>query len=130
MDDIKLCFVKYIGNDINGENEYEFLFTDKIDEFWGDNFEYMPSCLCNELVPFNNSYNVVKKIKTNIRLSLIQNSCCFSFQDAIDGIVAIAFEDISDYEEYPQQGRLILNFGDEYDNVIEELKKREIFIED
>lgn len=130
MDDIKLCFIKYIGEDINGEKEYELLFTDKIDEFWGDNFEYMPSCLCNELIPFNNSYNLVKKIKTNIKLSLIQNSCCFSFQDAIDGIVAIAFEDISEYEEYPQQGRLIFNFGDDYDNVMDELNKREIFIED
>lgn len=130
MDDVKLCFIKYVGIDINGVNEYEFLFTDKIDEFWGDNFEYMPSCLCSELTPFEDSYNLVKKVKTNIKLSLIQDSCCFSFQDAIDGIVAIAFEDISNYDEYPQEGRLILSFGEDYTNVMEELSKREIFIGD
>lgn len=129
MDNKKLCFIKYIGCDIDGYNQYEFLFTEKIDEFWGENFEYMPCCLCNELIPFDNSYELTKKLKTKIKLCLIQNSCCFSYQDAIDQIVSIAYEDISEYDEYPENGRLILFFGDDYDDVINKLSDKELEFE-
>lgn len=126
----KLCFIKYIGTDINNLHEYEFLFTENIDEFWGENFEYMPCCLCNELIPFDNSYNETKKLKSHVKLSLIQNSCCFSYQDAIDQIVSMAFEDISDYDEYPKDGRLVFFFGNDYDEVIEKLNSKELNFEE
>ena len=90
-EELNLCFIKYVGTDIDELNTYEFLFTDKVDEFWGENFEYFPSCLCNELIPNSDDYCLVKTIKTDMVLSLVQNSCCFSYQDAIDGIVAIAY---------------------------------------
>ena len=90
MENLNLCFIKNVGVDVDNLNIYEFIFTDKVDEFWGENFEYFPSCLCNELIPNGEYYCLVKTIKTDIDLDLIQNSCCFSYQDAIDGIVAIA----------------------------------------
>jgi hypothetical protein len=126
MEELKLCFIKYIGEDIDGLNIYEFLFTDKIDEFWGENFEYFPSCLCNELIPDSNYYSLVKKIKTNLKLNLVQNSCCFSYQDSIDGIVAIAYEDISNYESYPEDGRLILHYGITFEDTEELLHNKNI----
>lgn len=129
MNDKKLCFIKYVGCDIDGYHQYEFLFTSKIDEFWGENFEYMPCCLCNELIPFDNSYELTKKLKTKIKLCLIQSSCCFSYQDAIDNIVSIAYEDISEYEEYPENGRLILFFGDDYEDVVNKLNNKDLEFE-
>lgn len=130
MENTYLGFIKFIGTDINGLNSYSLIFTDKIDEFWGENFEYMPCCLCNELIPYEEHYSIIKNFKTPITLNLIQNSCCFSYQDAIDGIVAIAYEDISEYDEYPENGRLILKFGDSYDNVIQKLEEKDIKISD
>lgn len=124
MDNLKLCFIKFVGTDLNGINRYEFLFTNKINEFWGENFEYMPCCLCNELVPYDNSYDKIETVNTSIKLNLIQDSCCFSYQDAIDGIVAIGYEDISDYDEYPSNGRLVLHFGEDYDNVLNKLDNK------
>lgn len=128
MNNNKLCFIKFSGTDIDGMNNYECLFTDKIDEFWGENFEYMPCCLCNGLIPYENSYSIVKTIKTKIKLNLIQDSCCFSYQDAIDNIVAIGYEDISEYDEYPENGRLILFFGETYDKFEEKIKNKNINI--
>ena len=116
-DNITLCFVRTIGNDVDGNNLYELFFTEESDTFWGDGFEYMPASLVNELTPNEDSYSVVKTIKTNLKLSLATESCCHSMQDCIDGIIALAYEDISGYDEFPDEGRLVLHFGDSYSDV-------------
>lgn len=129
MNNEYLCFIKYIGKDINEMNIYELLFTTKPESFWGENFEYMPCCLCNELIPNEDEYNEVKTIHTEIKLSLIQESCCNSMQDCMDGIIALAWEDISDYEEYPENGRLVLHYGIEYNEVEKILIEKNIILE-
>ena len=125
-----LCFIRFIGKDVEGLNNYEFLFTTMPDEFWGENFEYMPCCLCNELIPDENMYDLVKKIRTDIDLDLIQKSCCFSFQDCIDGIVALGWQSLTNLETYPDDGRLILDYGMEYDEVVEALSNKNIVFEE
>ena len=115
--EITLCFVRNIGHDVDGNNLYELFFTEESDTFWGDGFEYMPASLVNELIPNEGSYSVVKEIKTNLKLSLATESCCHSMQDCIDGIIALAYEDISGYDEFPDEGRLVLHFGDDYRDV-------------
>ena len=120
MEELKLCFIKYIGEDIDGLNIYEFLFTDKIDEFWGENFEIFPSCLCNELIPDSNYYSLVKKIKTELKLDLAQDSCCTSFQDAIDGVISIAYHIFND------DSVIVFNFGDSLEIVKNSLSARNI----
>ena len=125
-----LCFIRHVGKDVEGLNIYEFLFTTMIDEFWGENFEYMPCCLCNELIPDENMYDLVKRIKTDIDLDLIQKSCCFSFQDCIDGIVALGWQSLINLDAYPEDGRLVLNYGMEYDEVVEALSNKNIVFEE
>ena len=124
--DKKLCFVKLIGSDINGQNVYEFLFTENIEGFWGENFEYKPCGLCNELIPNEDSYETVEKVKTEIKFDLIQDSTCFGFQDCIDVCVALAFENMDDYEEYPEPFRIVFKYGDSFEHVEEILAKRNI----
>lgn len=126
MENEYLCFIRFVGTDIDEKNTYELLFTDDIDTFWGENFEYVPCCLCNELIPMEDKYNIVKVIKTDIKLNLIQDSCCFSFQDAMDGIIAIAWENIDGYDEYPEEGRLVLTYGMEYEDVENLLSEKNI----
>ena len=130
MDDRYLCFINLIGEDLNHIFTYELLFTSEVDTFWGENFEYFPCCLCNDIIPNKELYDVVKTIKTKIKLDLIQNSCCFSMQDAIDGIVAIAYENISDYDEYPDDGRLIFFYGETYTDVEYKLANKNILLEE
>lgn len=118
MEILKLCFIRHIGVDIDGDNVYDMLFTDDIDGFWGENFEYMPCCLCNELTPNAEDYTLVKRLKTPIKLELIQNSCCFSFQDAADQIVSIGYA-------YDDNDNMLVNFmfGDTYDDTITNANK-------
>ena len=130
MDEVVLCFVKSVGTDIEGNNLYEFLFTEEPDTFWGDGFENMPASLRSGLTPMEGSYSIVKTVKTSLKLCLATESCCHSMQDCIDGVIALAYEDISRYDEYPDEGRLVLHFGDAYDDVELKLIKREIRLSD
>jgi hypothetical protein len=64
-----------------------------------------------------------------IKLDLIQNNCCFSMQDCIDGCVAMAIENMDDYENYPDDGRLFFMFGDSFDDVEKKLALKNILID-
>ena len=37
--EVKLGFIRLIGEETDGYYRYEFIFTDSIDVFWGENFE-------------------------------------------------------------------------------------------
>lgn len=128
--DVTLCFVRSVGTDIDDNNIYELLFTENSDIFWGEGFEYVPASLVNNITPNEGSYSVTKSIKTSLKLCLASESCCYSMQDCIDGIVAIAYEDISTYDEFPDEGRLVLHYGESYDEIERKLGLRGIFLMD
>ena len=128
MGNLFLGFISKVGEDNDGFYHYEFIFTDNPDEFWGEDFEEMPVCLNKDLRPADIYITEVHRIKTKIKLSLIQNNCCFSFQDAADDIVALGFEDIGDYDVYPDDGRLVFFFRDTYEEVEEMLAKKNIIM--
>ena len=112
----QLCFVKFIGTNSDELNEYEFYFTQSIADVWGDNYNYLPAGLCNDITPFTDTYDKIVKCKLPFKLNLVQNNTQFSMQDCHDGCCALAWEDTSDYETYPEY-RLVLDFGDSYDLV-------------
>lgn len=125
-----LGFIRLIGAEADGIDNYEFIFTNNIDEFWGENFEYKPCCLCNDLIPNDEYITEIHKVKTKIKFDLIQDNCCFSMQDCMDGIISLAWENIDEYEEYPENGRLVFNFGESYDEVERKLALKNILIID
>lgn len=116
-----LCFIKYIGKDLENMNIYDFLFTDTIEEFWIDGAENVPVCLQKDFEPTEDTYCNTIRVRTSLTLKLGQENCCLSYQDIIDKIMSICYEDISEYSEYPEDGRLVLYFGEEYDGVISQL---------
>ena len=110
-----LGFVKFLGTDIDENKIYEFIFTDNIDEFWGENFDVKPCGLCNNLTPDKRYITMTKTLKTSIKFDIVAKSNCFSMGDCMDGIIALAWENIDDYDEYPEErGRLFFKFGEEY----------------
>lgn len=111
-ENVKLGFIRLIGEETDGYYRYEFIFTDNIDEFWGENFEYKPCCLVNDLHPDDGYVYDIHIVKMKIKLDLIQNNCCFGFQDCTDQIVALAWENTDEYSEYPEDGRLFFRFGE------------------
>ena len=93
MDTLKLCFISLVGMESDGRYRYEFIYTDNIDEVWGDNFDYVPACLCNGLYPNDEYITEVEIVKLPCKLNLIQENCCFGMQDCYDGIIALAYTD-------------------------------------
>lgn len=47
-------------------------------------------------------------------------------QDCRDHIIALAFENLDDAEEYPEDGRIVIHFGDYIDDVESMLAKRDL----
>jgi hypothetical protein len=127
-EDVRLGFIRLIGEETDGYYRYEFIFTTNIDEFWGENFEYKPSCLVNNLMPYEKFITEIHIVKMKIKLDLIQNSCCFGFQDCTDGIIALAWENVDDYDEYPEEGRIFFRFGETLDDVENKLAIKNVLM--
>ena len=123
-----LCFTRLIGEENDGYFRYEFIFTDKPDEVWGEDFDQKPACLVNDLMVSDEYVSEIHIVKTKIKFDLIQDNCCFSVSDAIDGCVSIAWEDISEYDEYPEDGRLFFMFGETFEDVSRKLAMKNIVI--
>jgi hypothetical protein len=127
-EDVRLGFIRLIGEETDGYYRYEFIFTTNIDEFWGENFEYKPSCLVNNLMPYDKFITEIHIVKMKIKLDLIQNSCCFGFQDCTDGIIALAWENVDEYDEYPEEGRIFFRFGETLDDVENKLAVKNVLM--
>lgn len=113
-----LCFIKFIGKKNDNTYSYDLLFTEEIDTFWGEGFEVIPCSLCSEMIPNEDSYNAIKRINIKYELSLVQNSCCNSMQDCMDGIISLGWC-------YDKDENFLFKFdyGIEYDEVIKIIEK-------
>jgi hypothetical protein len=127
-DEVFLCFIRLIGEENDGYYRYEFIFTEDVDTVFGEGFDEKPACLMNNLMVDEQYIYEVHIVKTRIKLDLIQDNCCFSMSDSYDGIVSLAWEDISTYDEYPEDGRLFFKFGESLDEVEEKLALKNILM--
>lgn len=127
-EDVRLGFIRLIGEESDGYYRYEFIFTNNIDEFWGDDFEQKPCCLVNNLTPKDEYITEIHTVKMKIKLDLIQNNCCFGFQDCTDGIIALAWENVDEYDEYPDDGRIFFRFGETLNEVDNKLAMKNILM--
>ena len=131
MDDeveVKLGFIRLIGEETDGYYRYEFIFTNDIDEFWGEDFEQKPCCLVNNLTPKEEYVYEIHIVKMKIKLDLIQNNCCFSVSDCYDGIIALAWQSLEGLEEYPEDGRIFFRFGETFDEVDNKLALKNVLM--
>ena len=125
---VYLCFVNLVGQEEDGNYRYEFIFTDNPDEVWGDDFEYKPCSIVNGLMVAEEYKTETHIVKTKIQFYLIQNSGCFGMQDCMDGVVSLCFENIDDYDEYPEDGRLVFMFGEPLEEVQRKLALKNILM--
>lgn len=126
--EVFLCFIRLIGEENDGYYRYEFIFTEDIDTVFGDGFNQRPACLVNNLMVDDQYISEVHIVKMKIKLELVQDNCCFSMSDCYDGIVSLGWEDISSYDEYPQDGRIFFKFGESLEEVEEKLAIKNILM--
>jgi hypothetical protein len=120
----KLIYVNGLGPNYKGDNLYEFIFSDN-EDVWGESWESKP---CNGY-PTPPELKYIKKVgvlrNTDVKLELIQNSDFFCMIDAMDDVVALAWEN----EETEGQKRLVFRFGTTEQEIKDKLYERDLILE-
>ena len=123
-----LIYINGIGSNYKGENIYEFIFSDTIDEIWGQDWEVRPA----NGYPSPPDIEYVKKVGTltngEITLELVQNSDVFSVQDGIDGVIAIGWEKEEEID-FSMVKRLVFRYGDKEQEVKDKLYERDLVLQ-
>ncbi len=129
LDELKVIYVLYVGKNAENDNIYHLLITDDSEKTWAEGWENVPAGIMRDLTPEDDMYEYIIEIKTELKLNLAQENTCFSMQDCRDNVIALASEDLSEAEEYPEDGRIVIHFGDFVNDVTKMLAKRDIIIE-
>jgi len=119
-----LIYVNGLGPNYKGDNLYEFIFSGEKD-VWGESWESKP---CNGY-PTPPDLKYIKKVgvlrNTDIKLELIQNSDFFCMIDAMDDVVALAWE----AEDENIKTRLVFKFGETEEEIKNKLYERDLILE-
>jgi len=126
MDNLFLIYINKIGQNWKGEYLYEFIFSDNIKDVDGEGWDSYPASSTPE-PPETKYIQEVGTLKATLNLDVIQDSQSFAVWDAVDGIIALAWENLDNYEEYPDS-RLSFNFGEEKNKVAETLYEKDLFL--
>lgn len=124
---MELIYVNKIGMNTQNEIEYEFLFSDDSTMAWCDQWLIAPAGLCtpSEMLPHPSTYTKVLKVITPTLFGLAQCNTQFSFQDCIEGIIALAWDDINSLSTYPEK-RIVFTYGESSESVENKLTERNI----
>lgn len=125
---MKLIYINKVGKDWDGNTMYEFIFSNTTEGVDGEYWDTYPAS--GQPEPPDKQYiDAVGRIETDeFSLVCIQDSDTFSVWDSVDGVVAMAWEDITEYDEYPEN-RLKFFFGDDLKSVNDKLYAKDIIIE-
>jgi hypothetical protein len=119
-----LIYVNGLGPNYKGDNLYEFIFSDSLD-VWGEAWDNRPS----NGYPQPPDLKYIKKVgvlrDTDVKLELIQNSDFFSVMDAMDDIIALAWE--TDDENIKK--RMVFRFGVPEQEIKDKLYERDLVLE-
>ena len=119
---MNLIYVNEIGSDYKGQKQYEFIFSDS-SEIDIDEWFVIPSSATSKTKSPDIEYvKLVGLLKnTDLDLELIQNSDYFGVIDAVDGVIALAWEK---FDIEVEVNRLTFKFGESMENVTKKLKQR------
>ncbi len=125
---MKLVYVNELGPNFRGDNMYEFIFSD-LDDVWGEDWDAEPA----SGKPLPPEINYIKKVgvlrNSDISLTLIQNSDFFGVYDAIDGVIALAWENSnSDEILIHKRKRLVFGYGETIESVNDKLYERDVVL--
>ena len=118
---------------IREKYEYDLYFSETPDVVWGLDWELNnPSSISEDLLdiaPEKSTYQKVIRFESELPFKTIEEMSCYSMEYAISGINALAWIDISNLDEYPEDtGRCVLHFNDDLEKVKNILTKPKITI--
>ena len=123
---MKLVYINKIGQNWKGNYIYEFLFSDIVKDIDGEGWDSYPSS-GNPEPPEGRFVKETGLLNTTLKLDLVQESDSFAMWDAVDGIVAMSWENMEGYDEYPEK-RLFFSFGEDIESVNDKLYEKDIVL--
>jgi hypothetical protein len=127
METLFLIYVNYVGRDYRGNLIYEFIFSNTIKNIDGESWDTFPASGRPE-APNDVFIKKVGRLDSELNLDVVQNSDTFAVWDAVDGIIALAWENINDYESYPEY-RLCFKFGENIKDVETKLYEKDLILD-
>jgi hypothetical protein len=124
-----LIYVNELGPNYKGDNIYEFIFSTGLESIWGDLWESKPSNGYPSPPDLEHISKVGVLKNDEITLSVIQNSDYFSMIDAIDGVIALSWENETESTNFEVNKRLVFRFGETEESVKNKLYERDIVLE-
>ena len=122
-----LVYVNLVGKDYKGNYIYEFIFSDTTEDIDGEEWDTFPASGRPE-APHDNFIKKVGRLESELKLDVIQNSDTFAVWDAVDGVIAMAWENINAYDSYPEK-RLCFQFGEPINIVEEKLYEKDLILQ-
>jgi hypothetical protein len=117
-----LIYVNEIGSDYKGQKQYEFIFSSSTEIDMDEWFVIPSSASQFSKSPEIEYVDLVGLLKnTDLKLELIQDSDYFGVIDAVDGVIALAWEK---FDIDAENDRLTFKFGESLENVSKKLKQR------
>jgi hypothetical protein len=123
---MNLVYINRIGQNWKGNYVYEFLFSDILEDIDGDGWDSYPS-LGNPEPPEDKFVKKSGSLTTTLKLDLVKDSESFAMWDAVDGIIALAWENMEGYDDYPEK-RLFFSFGEPLSSVEDKLYEKDMVL--
>ena len=127
MNELYLIYVNQVGKDYKGNYIYEFIFSDTTKNIDGEDWDTVPASGMPE-PPHEEFIKSVGKLESELKFDVIQNSDSFAVWDAIDGMIALAWENINAYDSYPDH-RMCFKFGESKKEVEDKLYEKDLILE-
>lgn len=121
-----IVFVKFAYQEPDGKYVYWLYFSGTPDEVWGRQWDVLNPSTNIDSTPDETTYNHIYVIKSDYRLRTLEETTCYSMEYAIYGILALSWIDLEGLDDYPENGRMVLHFGDTFDAVDEILSMFDI----
>lgn len=125
-ENLYLIYVNNLGVNFIGANVLEFIFSESENrrDINGEDWDAIPAS-SRPQPPEEDYINGIGVLETEIDFEFAQDSTCFCYWDAMDGIIALTYEDISQCTEYPDN-RIIFHFGETLKSVEAKLYERDL----
>lgn len=126
MGELYLIYVNKVGKNYEGKYLYEFIFSDSTNKIDGEDWDTFPASGRPE-PPHEQFIKKVGRLESEVKLDVIQNSDTFAVWDAVDGVIALAWENINSYDAYPEK-RMCFKFGEKIKEVEDKLYEKDLIL--
>jgi hypothetical protein len=127
MKESYLIYVNMVGENYKGQYLYEFIFSDSKKDIDGEDWDTYPAS-GRPKPPFEKFIKRVGVLTSQLKLDVVQKSDTFAVWDAVDDVIALAWENVNAYETYPDP-RLNFRFGETEKAVADKLYAKDLILD-